>query len=125
MNIVLEPEVLRARVTYLDTVVTQLAKINDEMNSDGVDQRNMWSELATVSRIGSPLATATFALARGINDLLLSTEDIRQALVRAAENLEETDDGLMADLEAIGEQIDEAAPPPPPGPHGGPYPIPV
>ncbi|MGC5627416.1 hypothetical protein ACPYO6_04095 [Georgenia sp. Z1344] len=125
MNIVLEPEVLRARVNYLDTVVTELTKLNDDMNNDGVSQQAMWSELSTVSRIGSPLATATFDLATGVTELLRSADNIRLALVRAAENLAETDETLMADLEAIGEQIDEATPPPPPGPRGGPTPIAV
>lgn len=126
MNIELEPEVLRARVEFLDVVVTELGKINDEMNSTGVDQQSMWSELTTISRIGSPLATASFDLATGVNELLLSTESIRLSLVRAAELLTEQDEELMADLEAIGEQIENAAPAPNPGARpGGPTPIPV
>ncbi|MGO1511249.1 MAG: hypothetical protein ACTHXO_11230 [Actinomycetaceae bacterium] len=127
MNIELEPEVLRARVEFLDEVVTQLGKINDEMNTTGVDQQSMWSELSTISRIGSPLATASFDLATGINELLMSTESIRLSLVRAAELLTEQDEELMADLEAIGEQIENAAPAPDPGtrPGGGPIPLPI
>ena len=123
MNIALNPEVLRARVDHLASVVDDLSDLSDRMRTAGFDQRGAWSELTTVSRVASPLATATYGLAGGVDGMLRSTENVRQALLDAAALLETTDENLMEDLESLGRDIENAqSARSGGGPLGGPYP---
>lgn len=112
MTIELTPEMLRARVSLLDTVVTQLEKIKGNIDRAASDNLGSWSTLRTVSRISVPLFSATKQLSRGVNDLVLDTEDIRQALVRAAELIGAEDEDFMVTLDELRERIESAAPAP-------------
>lgn len=113
MNIRITQQDLEEQVALLKEVVNALDLVNDDLTMAAGENFGNWSQLSTVSRVSSPLYRATRDVAAGVNALLLSTDDTRRALVRAAEELGDVDQSLMNDLEAIADTIEDARPVPP------------